>query len=123
MLVVMYEDLKKNKNEQIHRMLKFLKVDSLDDEPNDGSNASNLSATEKIPLKNFTTTFHRKHSSSEELFDPFTTAQKVHVLDMIYQTQKKLEKYHLTPVLDVSRYLKREDRELLAKFHGEDGRT
>ena len=122
-LVVLYEDLKENKNVEIERMLKFLKVDSLTEAEDHSNNTSNVNVTQPTPLKNFTGIFHRKHSSNEELFEPYTTAQKAHVLDVISQAQKRLVKYNLTPVLDVNRYLTKEDKALLAKFHEENDRT
>ena len=99
-LVVMYEDLQENEEIEMERMLKFLRL---------GSYADNTLTSDDTPhtrpSQNFTATFHRKHGDNEEPFDPFTPQQRAHVMNIIAQTQKKLQKHNLTPILDVSRYL------------------
>ena len=99
-LVVMYEDLKGNEEPQILRMVKFLNMGGGFD-----NKSEDLPVTR--PSQNFTANFHRKHSSTEETFEPYTTQQKAYVLNIITQIQKKLEKHNLTSILNVSRYLKK----------------
>ena len=97
-LVVVYEDLKGNEEAHVVRMVKFLKMGSNFDEE-----SQDLPVTR--PSQNFTVSFHRKHSSTEGTFEPYTSQQKDHILDIITQAQRKLERHNLTLVLDVSRYL------------------
>ena len=101
-LVVMYENLQNNEEAEVKRMLEFLHMDQLVDET---ATVENTEATNTKHLQNFTTSFHREHTSSDEAFEPYTIAQKTYVQNTIRETQKKLEKYHLTDVLDVRRYL------------------
>jgi hypothetical protein len=98
LLVVMYEDLKGNEEQHVVRMVKFLKL---------GGSFENKSEELAVtrPSQNFTVSFHRKHSSTEGTLDPYTSQQRAHVLNVITQTQKKLERHNLTSILDVSRYL------------------
>lgn len=101
-LVVKYEDLKENEEVEMERMLRFLRLGAFTDD---------TFTTEVMPhtrpSQNFTATFHRKHSRSEEQFDHFTSQQRAHVMSIIAQMQRKLQKYNMTPILDVSRYLTR----------------
>ena len=99
----MYEDLKENEEIEMERMLKFLRLGSYTDD----TSSSNDTPYTTRPSQNFTATFRRKHSDNEEPFDPFTLQQRAHVMNIIAQTQKKLQKHNMTPILDVSRYLKR----------------
>lgn len=98
LLVVMYEDLKGNEEQHILRMVKFLKMGGSFENTNE-----ELPVTR--PLQNFTVSFHRKHGSTEGTFEPYTSQQRGHVLNIITQTQKKLERHNLTSILDVSRYM------------------
>ena len=106
LLVVMYEDLKGNEEQHVLRMVKFLKI---------GGSFENASEELPVtrPLQNFTVNFHRKHSSTEGTFEPYTNQQRAHVLNIITQTQKKLERHNLTSILDVSRYLERSNAKVL----------
>ena len=113
-LVVMYEDLKGNEEPHILRMVKFLKM---------GGSFENKSEdlTVTRPSQNFTISFHRKHSSTDLTFEPYTSQQKAHVLNIITQTQKKLERHKLTSVLDVSRYLEKYNtKAVIGKLHEND---
>ena len=101
-LVVMYEDLQENEEIEMKRMLRFLRLGPYAD---DTLTSDDTPHTQ--PSQNFTATFRRKHSVNEEPFDPFTPEQRAHVMNIIAQTQKKLQKHNITPVLDVSRYLTR----------------
>lgn len=100
-LVMMYEDLKGSEELYVVRMVKFLKMGGIFDE-----DSEDLPVTAR-PLQNFTVSFHRKHSSTEGAFEPYTSQQKAHVLNVISQTQRKLERNNLTSVLDVTRYLEK----------------
>ena len=104
-LVVMYEDLKDNERAEMKRMLNFLRLGSNGDNSIAGEGSSQT--TSLRPLQNFTANFHRKHSRSEEPFDPFTPQQRSYVVSLIAQTQRRLQKHNMTSVLDVSRYLTR----------------
>lgn len=99
-LVVMYEDLKNNEEVEIERMLNFLKMGQLN-----RNSMETTQATPTGPLQNFTTNFHRKHNSNDEMFQPFTDPQRAYVLNIIRETQRKLEQNRLSIILDVSRYL------------------
>ena len=101
-LVVKYEDLQNNEEAEVKRMLQFLHMDQL---VNETAVVENTEVTNTKPSQNFTTSFHRKHSSSDETFEPFTAVQKAYVQNTVRETQRKLETYHLTNVLDVRRYL------------------
>ena len=106
LLVVMYDDLKGTEEQHVLRMVKFLKL---------GGSVENASEELPVtrPLQNFTVSFHRKHSSMEGTFEPYTNQQRAHVLNIITQTQKKLERHNLTSILDVSRYLERSNAKAL----------
>lgn len=117
-LVMMYEDLKANEEPHILRMVKFLKMGGSFNSKSD----DDLMVTR--PSQNFTVSFHRKHSSTELTFEPYTSQQKAHVLNIITQTQKKLEKHNLTLVLDVSRYLEKHNaKAIIGKLHENDNNT
>ena len=113
-LVVVYEDLKSDEDMHVQRMVNFLNmVEGVDNK------TDNLAVTR--PSRNFTRSFHRKRSGTEESFEHYTGPQKTHVLDIITQTQKRLEKHNLTSVLDVSRYLEKyESKTFLGKLHEND---
>ena len=103
-LVVMYEDLKSNEESQLQRMVNFLNTGSkFDEEVEDDPTITR-------PSRNFTASFHRKHSSTEEPFEPYTSQQKAHVLDIITRTQKRLERNDLTSILSVGRYLESQEK-------------
>lgn len=111
-LVVMYEDLKNNEVAQIKRMLNFLHVNY------------SIDVLKTRLSQNFTDSFHRKHGGNEGLFEPYTGPQKAHVLNIISQTQKKLEHHNLTSVLNVNRYLAKYDiNRFLTKLHELGSRT
>ena len=118
-LVVMYEDLKNNEDEEIKRMIKFLQL---------GSSSESESSDEELsytrPSKIFTTTFYRKHDEDDGPFDPFTATQRNLVMDLVAQTQKRLEKHKLKSILDVSRYVAKEDaRKFMVKMRELGNRT
>lgn len=87
-------------------MLKFLQVDQLNRVGVTDIDEDEEDIAHTRPSQNFTSSFHRKHSTTDEPFDPFTPAQRNHVLEIIARTQKKLTKYNLSSVLDVNEYLK-----------------
>ena len=113
----MYEDLKGNEESQVLRMVKFLNI---------GGGSDNKTEDQAVTrsTQNFTATFHRKHSSTEGTFDPYTSQQKAYVLNIITQTQKKLEKHNLTSVLSMNRYLEKySTKTLLGKLHENDSKA
>ena len=113
-MVVVYEDLKSEEEEYVGRMVNFLNLGGSSDNKTD-----DLAVTR--PLQNFTRSFHRIHSSTEEPFEPYTSHQKAYIVGIISQTQKKLEKHNLTSVLNVSRYLAKHDtKTFVGKLHEND---
>ena len=83
-LVVHYEELKKNREIQVKRMLNFLGV--------------NLS---KAPNQDFST-FHRRH---EKEFEPYTKKQKQYVLTAIRNTIRELEQSNIKSEVNLTQYV------------------
>ena len=86
-LVVYYEDLKRDTKTHTKDMLNFLGIDVM-----------------KTVGESFAK-FHRKHNSSEEQFDPFTGEQRKLVMSIIQETIREIETNGLTSQINLSRYL------------------
>ena len=88
-LVVKYEDLKRDAMLQVMRILKFLKLPYTDQEVHqritDGFNS-----------------FHRSHKAE---FDHYTPIQRWHILRAVNNTISLLSKHGLTHVLQIHDYL------------------
>ena len=82
LLVVRYEDLKRDKLEQVARMLDFLHQDY---------NRTELAAK----LEAGTDDFHRKHSPTED-YDHFTEDQRSFVKSMIEDAMWKLQSMNVS---------------------------
>ena len=87
-LLVKYEDLKKDPYQEVERMLTFLDMKVKDDV--------------KDRLKNGFHTFHRNHTYT---FDHYTVEQKIYMNEVINRVSKQLQ-YHNIDYLHVHKYLR-----------------
>ena len=89
-MVVKYEDLKRNIISEVMKMLDFLEF------------PYSLTAVSK-KLKKKYIEFHRAHSKTE--FEHFTPEQKAFVTTMLRNTLRSLDSHGLTHVCDIRDYL------------------
>lgn len=87
-LLVKYEDLKKDLYQEVERMLMFLDVQVRNDW--------------KDRLKNGFHAFHRNHTYT---FDHYTIEQKIYMNEVINRVSKQLQ-HHNIDYLDVHKYLR-----------------
>lgn len=86
-LLVHYEDMIKNVRKQTKRMLDFLGIKAL----------------HKMDI-NFIK-YNRHYNSSDELFDPFTSEQKQHVLSTVNEAIEAASRAGMGTSIDLTRYL------------------
>ena len=90
-MVVKYEDLQKNVNSKVTKMLDFLGF------------PYSLTAVNKILANNYDE-FHRKHSNSTS-FEHFTNEQKKFIYSVIQNTIDILESHKMIAICDIKDYL------------------
>ena len=93
LLVVHYEDVQLHLQEEVERMLEFLKVDY-----------KTADLTQKIQEAKNITAFKRK---SNKNFDPYTAEQKETINHTIQKVKVFLSQYNIEDLLKVERYMTR----------------
>ena len=88
MLLIKYEDLKKDPLQELERMLGFLDINFKDDM--------------KDRIKNG---FHAFHRNRTYTFDHYTVEQKIYMNEVINRVSKRLQ-YHNIDYLHVHKYLR-----------------
>lgn len=86
-LVVHYEDIKRDSKSQTKMMLDFLGVAMIS------------------TVENSFSQFHRQHNRSEKTFDPFTQNQRELVASTIKNTMTEVERNNLSSTINLNRYL------------------
>lgn len=90
-LVIKYEDLRRNQTAQVQRMLDFLQIKY---------SMENLESQLSVHYKDF----HRKHEENHN-FRHFTNYQKSNIVQMIKSTMDEIKHSNLTSLLDLKEYL------------------
>ena len=90
-LLIHYEDLKKDRDIQLRKMMDFLNVHC-------------TLSSQRILGQSFPA-FHRTHFETDEAFDPYTTEQRDYILTVVRDTIGDLEDNHMQSEANLAQYL------------------